>query len=69
MDHWKNGSEKNTSLRDLVLEEAVENQMDGKGEKLEGTQKNRRRKDSMKHYTPMKNKVGWTAVTVHISLL
>jgi hypothetical protein len=36
MDHWENGSEKNRNLRDLVLEEDVENQMDGIGEKRRG---------------------------------
>jgi hypothetical protein len=29
----KNRSEKNRSLQDLVLEEYIQNQMDGKGEK------------------------------------
>jgi hypothetical protein len=41
MDHWKNGSEEKRSLRDLVLEEDVENQMNGKSEKRGGIQKNR----------------------------
>jgi hypothetical protein len=41
-----------------VLEEDVENQMYGKGEKLGGIQKNWRRKDSIRH-TPKKNMVGW----------
>jgi hypothetical protein len=49
LDHWKNGSEKNKSLRGLVL---VENRMDGKGEKRGGAQKNQRRKDSMEHDAP-----------------
>jgi hypothetical protein len=57
VDLWKNGSEKNRSLRDMVLEEDVEKQMDGKGEERRGIQKNRRRKDSMEHHTPKKNKV------------
>jgi hypothetical protein len=42
----------NRSLRDMVLEEGVENQMDGKGEKRGGIQKNRRRKDFVEHHTP-----------------
>jgi hypothetical protein len=42
-----------------VLEEDVENQMDGKDEKPGGMQKNRRRKDSLVHHTPKKDKVGW----------
>jgi hypothetical protein len=43
MGHWKNGSEKNRSLRDLVLEEDVENQMVGKGEKRLSARKNRKK--------------------------
>jgi hypothetical protein len=54
----KNGSEKNRSLRDLVLEEDAENQMDGKGKKRGGIQKNRRKKDSMERHTQKKNNVG-----------
>jgi hypothetical protein len=42
-----------------VLEEDFENQMDEKGKKRGGIQKNRRRKDSVEHHTPKKNKVGW----------
>jgi hypothetical protein len=51
MDHWKNGSEKNRGIRDLVLKEDVENQMEGKGEKRGSIQRNRRRNDSMEHHT------------------
>jgi hypothetical protein len=42
-----------------VLEEGVENEIHGKGEERRGTQKTRRRKDSMVHHTPKKNKVDW----------
>jgi hypothetical protein len=41
MDYWKNVSEKNGSLRDIMLKEDFENQMDGKGEKQGGMQENR----------------------------
>jgi hypothetical protein len=58
MDNWRNGSEKNRSLQDLVLEEGVENQMDCKGEKRKGMHKDRRITDSMEHRTLKKNKVG-----------
>jgi hypothetical protein len=43
----------------MVLEEGVENQRYGKGEKRGGKQKNLRTKDSMEHHTPKKSKVGW----------
>jgi hypothetical protein len=46
-----------------MLEEDVENQMDGKVEKREGIQKNLRRKDSMEHQAPKKNKVVGHVVT------
>jgi hypothetical protein len=51
MDHWKNRSEKNRSIRDLVQEEDVENQKDVKGEKRE-TREVRNTEDSEKkgHY-------------------
>jgi hypothetical protein len=59
MDHWKNGLEKNRSLRDLVLKEDVENQLDKIGEKRGGIQRIRGEKDSTEHHTSKKNKVGW----------
>jgi hypothetical protein len=40
----KNRSEMNRGLRDLVLEEDVENKMDGKCEERGGIQKNQKRK-------------------------
>jgi hypothetical protein len=43
----------------MVLEEGVGNQMDGKDEKRGAIQKNWRRKESMEHHTPKKNKAGW----------
>jgi hypothetical protein len=46
-------------LRDLVLEEGVENQMNSKREKRRGIQKNRRIKDSVEHHKPTENQVGW----------
>jgi hypothetical protein len=42
-----------------MLEEDFENQMNVKGEKRGGIEKNLRSKDSVEHHSPKKNKVGW----------